>query len=232
MDQPRLVLWDVDHTLVTTGGVGNEIYREAFQRATGVTVRELADMTGRTEPVIYMETLALHDLSPSDNPFTDFARVQADLYRQRADELRRRGSALPGVPLALDRLRKTANVYQTVLTGNTRPAAEAKLSIFGIADAINFDVGAYGTDSDTRPPLVGIARHRAEDTYGLAFGRDDSVIIGDTVNDVRAGQSGGARVIAVATGSTSIDDLAEAGAETVLPDLTDTDRLLAAILRA
>lgn len=232
MDQPCLILWDVDHTLVTTGGVGNEVYREAFQRATGVVARELADMTGRTEPVIYRDTLALHGLSQEDNPFANFAGIQADLYSQRADDLRRRGGALPGVPVALDRLSKVAGVYQTVLTGNTRPAAEAKLSVFGIADAINFGIGAYGTDSDARPALVGIARHRAEDVYGLIFGRDDSVIIGDTVNDVRAGQSGGARVIAVATGSTSIDELAEAGADAVLPDLADTDRLLAAILRA
>jgi phosphoglycolate phosphatase-like HAD superfamily hydrolase len=230
MAPARLILWDVDHTLITTGGVGDDIYREAFREVTGIVPGELAEMTGRTEAVIFRDTLALHDLAPDRELFSRFVDRQADGYRRRAGDLRRHGRALLGVPAALARLSDLPGVLQTVLTGNSRPGAEAKLAAFGIAGPLDFAVGAYGTDSDTRSELVDIARARVMDTYGLVFTADDTVIIGDTVNDVRAGRDGGARVIAVATGRTTVDDLTAAGANTVLPDLTDTEALVAAVL--
>jgi phosphoglycolate phosphatase-like HAD superfamily hydrolase len=119
-------------------------------------------------------------------------------------------------------------VIQSVLTGNTRPAAEIKLGTFGLDRYLDLDVGAYGTDDD-RANLVKIARQRAEEAQGVRFDPTSTVLIGDTLNDVAAARNGGARIIAVATGSDSAEDLASAGADTVFEDLTRTDGVLTAI---
>ncbi len=119
---------------------------------------------------------------------------------------------------------------QSVLTGNTREAAEIKLRAFGLDRYLDLDIGAYGTDDDTRANLVKVARQRAEQAArGITFDTATTVLIGDTPNDVTAARDGGARIIAVATGSDSAADLAAAGADTVLDDLTDTPAVLAAI---
>ena len=120
-------------------------------------------------------------------------------------------------------------MIQSVLTGNTRPAAEIKLRTFDLDRYLDFDIGAYGTDDDTRANLVKIARQRAETAHGSRFDAAATVLIGDTPNDVIAARDGGARVIAVATGSDSAGELADAGADTVLKDLTQTGQLLSAI---
>jgi phosphoglycolate phosphatase-like HAD superfamily hydrolase len=120
-------------------------------------------------------------------------------------------------------------VLQSVLTGNTRPSAQIKLRAFGLDRYLDFDIGAYGTDDDTRANLVHVARQRAEKARGVNFDNGATVLLGDTPNDVAAAQASGARIIAVATGKDSAANLSAAGAETVLPDLTDTSAVIAAI---
>jgi phosphoglycolate phosphatase-like HAD superfamily hydrolase len=222
-----LVLWDIDHTLIETGGVGSEIYAAAFQKVTGHKLQQMADVSGRTEPVIFRETLALHGIDDPGNLFSVFADEQARGYAERVDELRQRGRALPGAAQALNALAKRDDAFQSVLTGNTRPSAEIKLNAFGLGTHLDLDAAAYGTDSDERADLVDIARHRATQRTGRSFGPESTVLIGDTPADVAAAQDGGARIIAVATGNSSTDDLAAAGASNVLADLTSTSALLA-----
>lgn len=118
---------------------------------------------------------------------------------------------------------------QSVLTGNTRPASEIKIQAFGLDEHLDFEIGAYGTDADTRADLVAIARQRAEHARSHPYTAADTVLIGDTPNDVAAALDGGARIIAVATGKNTVAELKEAGAGTVLPDLTNTPSLIAAI---
>jgi phosphoglycolate phosphatase len=120
-------------------------------------------------------------------------------------------------------------VIQSILTGNTRPSAEIKLRAFDLDRYLNFDIGAYGTDDDTRANLVGIARQRAEKAHGVNFDADATVLLGDTPNDVAAALASGARIIAVATGKDTAADLSAAGANRVLADLADTPAVLAAI---
>jgi phosphoglycolate phosphatase len=224
-----LILWDIDHTLIETGGVGSEIYAAAFQKVTGRRLEQMADVSGRTEPVIFRETLALHGIDDPGNLFSLFADEQARGYAEHVDELRQRGRALPGAAQALSALAKRGDAFQSVLTGNTRPSAEIKLSAFGLGTRLDLDAAAYGTDSDERADLVGIARQRATERTSRPFGPESTVLIGDTPADVAAAQDGGARIIAVATGSSSADDLAAAGASNVLADLTSTTALLAAL---
>jgi phosphoglycolate phosphatase len=228
-DQALLVLWDIDHTLIETRGVGSEIYASAFQKVTGQTLDQMPDISGRTEPVIFRQALALHGIEDTGNLFSQFADQQARGYADRIGELRQRGRALPGAAAALNILASRDDAVQSVLTGNTRPSAEIKLSAFGLQTHLDLDAGAYGTDSDIRADLVPIARERATQRTGIPFGPDSTVLVGDTPSDVTAARDGGARIIAVATGRFSPGDLAAAGASTVLADLTSTAALIAAL---
>jgi phosphoglycolate phosphatase len=225
---PLLVLWDIDHTLIETRGVGFEIFAAAFEKVTGRPLAEMAELAGRTEPVIFRETLASYGIADSPDLFARFAREQAQGYRDRIAELRERGRALPGAADALRALSGRPGVTQSVLTGNTREAAGVKLAAFGLDACLELDAAAYGTDSDIRSDLVGVARRRAEDRAGHPFGPDTTVLIGDTPADVVAAREGRARMVAVATGSYSAENLADAGAGTVLADLADTSAFLAA----
>ncbi|MEV6976929.1 HAD hydrolase-like protein [Kitasatospora sp. NPDC093806] len=108
-------------------------------------------------------------------------------------------------------------------------SAEIKLHAFGLDQYVDLAVGGYASDDSHRPNLVGIARHRAAARYGKVFDRSNTVIIGDSLEDVRTGSEGGATVIAVASGTTMADELAEAGADRVLDSLGDPAAVLHAI---
>ncbi len=212
-----LVLWDIDHTLIETHGVGGQIYADAFRKVTGQRLDEMPALSGRTEPVIFREALKMHDITDTGDLYPQFAAEQARGYEERTDKLRRQGRALPGALDALRELADRPDVIQSVLTGNTKEAAKLKLR--------TFDLNQYLT----RATLVKIARQRATAAHGVTFDSATTVLIGDTPNDVIAARDGGARIIALATGSDSAADLAAAGADTVLDDLTRTDDLLSAI---
>jgi phosphoglycolate phosphatase-like HAD superfamily hydrolase len=229
MTTPLLVLWDIDHTLIETRGVGTQVYAEAFAKVTGRPLEKMPELAGRTEPVIFREALKVNGADPSEDLYEQFAAEQARAYAAHLDELRARGRALPGAADALRALSERNDVLQSVLTGNTRPASEIKLRAFDLDRYLDFDIGAYGTDDDTRANLVDVARQRAEKAHSVDFDADATVLIGDTPNDVAAAQASGARIIAVATGKDTAADLAAAGADTVLSDLTDTPAVLVAI---
>jgi phosphoglycolate phosphatase len=228
----RLVLWDIDHTLIESGGVGRQVYAEAFAKVTGRQLETMPELAGRTEPVIFRDALRVNGIEASEDLYEKFAAEQAQGYADHLDELHRQGRALPGAREALEALAERHDVTQSVLTGNTRPAAEIKLRAFGLDRYVNFDIGAYGTDDDTRANLVGIARQRAEKVHAQDYEDGQTILIGDTSNDVAAALGSGARIIAVATGNETTADLAKAGARTVLPDLSDATAVLAAILGA
>lgn len=215
----RLVLWDIDHTLISTRGVGRELSAAAFRRTTGIELREQAKIDGITEPVIFRETAKLHGLVSDRNDFERFAEALAEEHLKRSAELRERGHALTGSAAALDAL-AAHGVIQTVVTGNVRPVAEIKLRVFGLDRHITWELGGYGEDADERPDLVRLSLARAECPPG------DAVLIGDTPADVEGGLTVGVRVIAVATGRSTEADLHEAGAQSVLADLRDTDAVL------
>jgi phosphoglycolate phosphatase-like HAD superfamily hydrolase len=196
-----LVLWDIDHTLIDNHGVNKETYACAFELLTCRRAEHLALTEGRTQPAIMRKML---------------------LRRQRGHEL-------PGARDALASLQSRPEIVQSVLTGNIKPNAVTKLSAFGLDGYIDFEVGGYGSDDEARDKLVGIAQERAVSKYDIKFGMENTVIIGDTPRDVQAGRDGGARVVAVASGSDSAEALLAAGADIVLPDLRDTSAVVAAV---
>nr|WP_272925238.1 HAD family hydrolase [Streptomyces sp. SID4950] len=214
-----MVLWDIDHTLMVTGGLGRELWAQAFAEVTGVEMREQAAVTGSTERVILRETARLHDVPYTDGLFEDFAQVLGLVHIRRAAELRERGHALPGAAVVLAALTEQG-VPQSVVTGNVRAAAEVKLSVFGLDSYLRLENGAYAEDGEDRADLLRTALGRAGTSPG------EAVFLGDTPADVAGARTAGIRVVAVATGRTSADDLA---ADVVLDNLSDTDRALAAI---
>jgi phosphoglycolate phosphatase len=222
-----LVLWDVDYTLVSADGLGTHLYEVVFREMFGRELTVVAPKAGRTDRAIAGETLALAGVSRAEvDPFlTALAGACAD-------------GAVPGLSWVVRPLAGAADaiaalacsgIRQSVLTGNIRPLAELKLHRARLGDHLDLDVGAYGDVHEVRAELVAVARQAASRAYGADFSGSSTVLVGDTPLDVEAALATGARVVAVATGSYPAADLTAAGAEVVLPDLTDTARVLAAV---
>lgn len=227
---PLLVLWDVDHTLIENGGVSKETYAAAFELLTGRSVRVSPETDGRTDPVIMRDFLRANGVEPTEEHLARLHDVLVTAMAAKASRLRERGHALPGAREALAALREVPGVVQSVLTGNIRPNAFTKLAAFGLHAYVDFEVGGYGSDDAVRANLVGIAREKAAAKYGIVFDESTTVLLGDTLRDVQAGRDGGAYVVGVATGKTSVAELEAAGADVVLADLRDTSAVVAAVL--
>ena len=153
-DEHRLVLWDIDHTLIETRGVGKRLYVAAFETVTGRDMTDAVEPTGRTELAIFGETLERHGIEPSDELRRRYAAELARQYEEHADELRTVGRALPGARAVLAALAEQATVVQTVLTGNLRAVAATKLRVFGLDEYVDWAVGAYGEDASERAERV------------------------------------------------------------------------------
>jgi phosphoglycolate phosphatase len=224
---PRLLaLWDIDHTLTETRGVGRAIYERTFPAATGTPLTTLASISGRTELDIMAESLRLNNIAPTKKTITRLTRALVRSYHNARDELRRVGRALPGAHDTLASLAHSPTVYQSALTGNLRDVARTKLKVFHLDHYLDLDAGAYGDDDPERPTLVTIAQRRAAERTGVVFGNDATVLIGDTPKDVEAGLAAGVRVIGVATGKTSTQALRDADAPHAVTDLTECHTLL------
>jgi len=224
------VLWDVDYTLVSADGLGTRLYEVVFREMFGRELTVVAPKAGRTDRAIVGDTLALAGVSRTEvGPFlTGLARVAAD-----GGGPGHSGAVRPmaGAPDAIAAL-AVPGIRQSVLTGNIRPLAALKLRRAGLGDHLDLDVGAYGDVHEVRAELVAVARRAAGQAYGADFSGSSTVLVGDTPLDVEAALATGARAVAVATGSYSAAELTAAGAEVVLPDLTDTARIHAAIAEA
>ena len=224
-----LVLWDVDHTLIETRGVGAELFREAFEQATGRPLEHPADVTGRTEPAIFKETAEAQAIPYSRDLLARYSRLLAAAYQTRQAELSTRGRALPGAAAAIAALAQADSIVQSVLTGNLRSVAETKLKTFHVDAGLDLDVGAYGSDGAARPDLVPVAQQRAGKKYESGFTTATTVLIGDTPSDIEAAHVGGARIIGVATGKSSAAGLRQAGADAVLENLQDSAAVVSAV---
>lgn len=222
----RLVLWDLDHTLLEVRNISQEAYAVGFERVTGVPLTRFAKMAGRTDRAIIADTFRLQGLSPSAEVIERVGRAVGEEYVARARLVRENGRVLPGAAEAVRELGKRADVHQSVLTGNMLPIARVKLGSLGLADHLDLASGAFGMDHSERWRLVSLARRRAATTLQVAISPANTILIGDTPLDVEAALRAGARIVAVATGSSGSSALRAAGAETVFEDLTDTARLL------
>jgi phosphoglycolate phosphatase-like HAD superfamily hydrolase len=222
-----LVLWDVDYTLVSADGLGTRLYEAVFREMFGRELLAVAPKAGRTDRAIAGDTLALAGVPRArvDGFLAALARACAD------GAVPGRVRPMPGAAAAVAALAAVSGsgVRQSVLTGNIRPLAALKLRRAGFGEHLDLDAGAYGDAHEVRAELVAVARDAASRVYGRDFAGPLTVLVGDTPLDVEAALATGARVVAVATGSYAAAELAAAGAGVVLPDLTDTARVVAAV---
>lgn len=223
---PRLVLFDIDGTLVSTGGRAGR----ALLRALAETYRPLpADpgfsFAGKTDPQIMRELLTANGVAPG---VIDEHREQAIIrYLEHLEEVLEPGSVkvLPGVRAILDALAPTPEATVGLLTGNVEGGAALKLRAAGLDGEFFF--GAFGSDAEDRNVLVPIARERAFQATGIRFPAERTVVVGDAEADIHCARAGRARAVAVATGWTSRDALAALKPDALLDSLADPDALAA-----
>lgn len=222
---PRtLILWDIDGTLITSGGAGMHALQAALRTDFGID-GSLADIdfAGRTDGWIMRAIFRKFGLPDSpanrDRLFQGYAAALPAALRNPEARV------LPGVREILAAARNHGGIAQGLLTGNLRRGAEVKLGHHGLWD--HFAFGAFGDDSEVRNELGPHALRRAADHHGVAFAPERTWIVGDTVHDIACGRAIGARTLAVATGSAGVDQLRAHQPTAVVADLADTRGVLA-----
>lgn len=226
-----LVLWDIDLTLVDYSGVGRRWYADALAGVVGVPLRHLPEFPGRTERSLAREFLAAHDVEHSDEHVERFFAELTALAELDRPALPTLGRALPGAEEILTTLAARTDVVQSLVTGNLPTLATYKLEAFGLDRHVDFEIGGYGSLSEHRHELVGAAIANASAKHAVDFPVTSVVVIGDTPHDVAAGLHHGTTTIGVGTGRYTPDQLTESGAHVALPDLSDTEAVLRALLR-
>lgn len=227
--QPKLILWDIDGTLLNTSGISGDCMRAAMEKVFQPFVRQKRPFySGKTDRQIILDTF----------PDVTLDRLLADLPRftttyiaeveRRKDDLINQTRIFPGVRELLTALQ--GRVIQAPLTGNIAPVAQRKLDWVGLLSYFHFEIGAYGDDHQDRSQLVAFAAERAAAHYGRPFTGTDIVIVGDTPHDIACGRQNHARSVAVATGPYSLEELREHQPDAVLSDLHDLPAALHAIL--
>jgi phosphoglycolate phosphatase-like HAD superfamily hydrolase len=227
----RLVLFDIDGTLLLTDGAGRRAIHRALIEIFGASGPADHRFDGKTDPQIVRELMHVvgHADEHIDSRMQELFGLYVTCLREELRDPEHLASPLPGVIALLDRLAGRDEVALGLLTGNLADGARAKLEAVGIDPDI-FVVGAYGSDHEQRPELPAIAQRRAREVLGIDIPGHDVIVIGDTPADVECGRGIGARAIGVATGRYSTDVLAAHGAAAVFSDLSNTDAVVRAIL--
>jgi phosphoglycolate phosphatase len=227
----RLVLFDIDGTLLWSDGAGRRAIHRALIEIFGATGPADHRFDGKTDPQIVRELMRVagHNDTMIDERMNELFARYVICLREELQDPSHNAVALPGVAALLEALAGRDDVTLGLLTGNLVDGARAKLEAVGI-DPEMFRVGAFGTDHELRPELPAIAQRRARELLGVDVAGADVVIIGDTPADVECGRDIGARAIGVATGRYSADELVAHGAVAAFTDLSDTDAVIRAIL--
>lgn len=223
----KLILWDIDGTIIVSHGAGFRAMARALTERFGATVdMETIDWAGRTDSWIAGEVLRVTGLPDSPENIHDFLEGYLEILPQ---ELRagRPGQVLPGILDLLEILRTRADVVQGLLTGNLQRGAEVKLTHHKVWHY--FEFGAYADDSPSRNDLGPYALRRAKEKHAVEFAPLDTFIIGDTPHDIECGKVIGARTIAVATGKYSVEELAGHQPTAVFRNFADTTAFLRVI---
>jgi len=221
MGLERLVLFDIDGTLVKAGQVARDVCDRAIEAVLGGVPAQRVSMSGKTDPQIVREYLALADINdPACLP-----AVLEHLERElagAAGQIASGGHACSGAGELLSALSADERLHLSVLTGNIAPNALVKLAAFGLEHWLDMEVGAYGSDSEDRNDLVPIALDRLATLRRARLSPADVWVVGDTPLDLECARAGGAHCLLVATGMFSVEQLVGLGADAVLPNFSDT----------
>jgi len=233
----RLILWNIDLTLVDVARVSRDAYAEAFRRVTGRSLVALPQLAGSSDSEIFFEALALNEALPNSGQSEDndllgrYCAALAAAFGARAEQLAAHGRSLPGAREALAAVSRVPNVIQTVITGTIWQNAAAKLRAFDLDRYLDLTIGGYGSDVYPKGTQILRSLDMATEKYGVRVPPAGAVYVADSVRDVAAAHVAGIRCLGIATGRSTISELRDAGADPVLTDLTDTSRVVAAISR-
>ena len=225
-----LLLFDIDGTLLLSGGAGlralNRTFEEQFQESDAFAGIPVA---GRTDPLLLNDAVARAGITIDDAQRRRFHDRYCDLLETEIRHPGPRKGLMPGVEPLLAHLHQREDVSVALLTGNFARSARIKLEHFGLWRF--FLCGAFGDDSADRDQLVPVAVKRAAGVGVIPTSPADVVVIGDTPLDIQCARVAGAQSIAVATGSFDRDTLKSHGASAVLSDLGEVDAFLDALQR-
>lgn len=228
----RIVLFDIDGTLLTTAGSAREAFARGLCEAAGRPIGLNGySFSGRTDPQIARDVLLGNGLEGEALESAIPAAIR--LYLKHFGEGLRglqEGRLLPGVRQILAALAARSDARTALLTGNVEPGARLKLGHFGIAGFFDFALSCFGSDDADRYRLPALALERARRALGGGIAGADLVIVGDSEHDVLCGRSIGARSVAVGTGWTPAERLRSLGPDFFLEDLSDTRRAIAGLL--
>lgn len=218
----RLVLFDIDGTLIDSGGAGTRSLNNAFRDLFSLeSAFHGIRMAGKTDTEIIKEGLLKHGISIDGN--LD-AVVNSYLENLEKEIQNNRKHLKPGVYELLEHLNSKSDTGLGLLTGNIEPGARIKLESFDINRY--FSSGAFGSDDEDRNNLLPIAVKRFEELFQKRIEIDNCIIVGDTPRDVACAHIYQALCIGVTTGPYSFEDLVEAGADIVVKNLSDHAELL------
>lgn len=202
----NLLLFDIDGTLLLSGGAGNRAMDRTFSFLYGVPgATEGRDFSGMTDPAILRNLfLHFHRRDCTEEELKEMARAYLGFLKEEV-QTSPNFRVLPGVVELLRHLSGRRDVLLGIATGNLRSGARIKLRRAGLSTCFRF--GAYGSDSEDRPRIVALAIERGKDLVGGGSNQHLSFVIGDTPLDIKAGKRAGALTIAVATGTKSLEEL-------------------------
>ncbi len=223
----HLLLFDIDGTLITSGGAGEKALDEALRDRFGITAG-LGEITlaGATDSRIARSLLEHHGFAATAENISGL--IDSYLHHLKLRLPQHEGRVLPGIVELLDRLKGREDCIVALLTGNVVRGAEIKLTHFGVWDY--FEFGAFADDHHDRNQLGKFAMARALEKHGVEFPPEHIYVIGDTPRDIECGMAFGAKTVAIATGNYSRAELAEYIPDFLFDDLSDTEAVMQALL--
>ncbi len=219
----RLLLFDIDGTLIHSGGAGIQALKVALKERFGID-DDLAgiEIAGMTDSGIVISILNKHKIPATPESVAAF--LDSYVHFLSLELPRRKGRLLPGVLVLLEKLQSRKHVVLALLTGNVSRGAQLKLEHYGVWHF--FEFGAFADDHHDRNQLGSFARARAKEKHGREFSAAEIDVIGDTPRDIACGKAIGARTIAVATGTWTREQLAEHAPDFLIEDLSDVNRVI------
>jgi phosphoglycolate phosphatase len=221
--QKRLLLFDIDGTLIYSGGAGMHALKSAFTERFGIS-DDLHDIeiAGMTDSGIVVSILNKHKIPATNENVSGF--LDSYVHFLSRELPRRDGRLLPGVLELLEKLKSRPHLVLALLTGNVSRGAQLKLEHYGVWHF--FEFGAFADDHHDRNRLGTVARARAKEKHGRQFSSKEIDVIGDTPRDIACGKAFGARTIAVATGTWSRVQLANYHPVFLIDDLSNVQRII------